>query len=216
MKLRLLVAGSALALLMAAPAFAAVETFTLNQVDPAAGLGSGPFGTITVTENAGALDFVETLNAGFKIHGGNGNHDAFDFDLTGEPGVTISALTSGITRESGTSFSEPPWGNFGYSLDCTGCGAGFGGGLVGPVSFKVTATSGSLSLASLGFNTVGGQNIYFSSDIVNTGGFTGNVGATLTSVTGGVPEPTSWALMILGFGGVGAMLRRRNGAAAFA
>ena len=29
-------------------------------------------------------------------------------------------------------------------------------------------------------------------------------------VTGGVPEPTTWALMILGFGTAGAMLRRRR------
>jgi hypothetical protein len=33
-----------------------------------------------------------------------------------------------------------------------------------------------------------------------------NVGAT---THGGVPEPAAWALMLLGFGGVGAVLRRR-------
>jgi hypothetical protein len=32
----------------------------------------------------------------------------------------------------------------------------------------------------------------------------------------GIPEPASWALMILGFGGAGATLRRRRGAAAAA
>jgi hypothetical protein len=32
----------------------------------------------------------------------------------------------------------------------------------------------------------------------------------------GVPEPTTWGLMILGFGGIGAMLRRRRQAIAFA
>ena len=36
--------------------------------------------------------------------------------------------------------------------------------------------------------------------------------APLTSV----PEPASWAMMILGFGCIGAMVRRRRGAAAFA
>ena len=35
-------------------------------------------------------------------------------------------------------------------------------------------------------------------------------------VTGGVPEPASWALMILGFGSAGAMLRRARKAAATA
>lgn len=30
------------------------------------------------------------------------------------------------------------------------------------------------------------------------------------STSGGVPEPAAWALMIVGFGGVGALLRRRR------
>lgn len=34
--------------------------------------------------------------------------------------------------------------------------------------------------------------------------------------TAGIPEPMTWALMIMGFGGVGAVLRRRRTAAAFA
>jgi len=33
---------------------------------------------------------------------------------------------------------------------------------------------------------------------------------------GGVPEPAAWGLMILGFGGVGALVRRRRGDRAFA
>ena len=37
---------------------------------------------------------------------------------------------------------------------------------------------------------------------------------SLTSLTVGVPEPTTWALMIGGFGIAGAMLRRRRGAPA--
>ncbi len=34
--------------------------------------------------------------------------------------------------------------------------------------------------------------------------------------TAGVPEPATWGLMIMGFGGVGAMIRRRRATAAFA
>ena len=33
---------------------------------------------------------------------------------------------------------------------------------------------------------------------------------------GGVPEPGTWAMMLLGFGGLGAILRRRRGMAASA
>lgn len=35
---------------------------------------------------------------------------------------------------------------------------------------------------------------------------------TIDSVTGAVPEPSSWALMLLGFGGVGGLMRRRHAA----
>lgn len=35
-------------------------------------------------------------------------------------------------------------------------------------------------------------------------------GPSCTITTGGVPEPASWAMMILGLGGVGAALRRRR------
>jgi len=38
----------------------------------------------------------------------------------------------------------------------------------------------------------------------------GNLLDNVTLSTGGVPEPASWALMILGFGGVGAALRSRR------
>jgi hypothetical protein len=35
-------------------------------------------------------------------------------------------------------------------------------------------------------------------------------------ISGGVPEPASWALMIMGFGGVGALVRRRRNKSVFA
>jgi hypothetical protein len=44
-----------------------------------------------------------------------------------------------------------------------------------------------------------------------------NIGPLLTAVTlatlATIPEPASWSLMILGFGGAGAILRRRRTAA---
>jgi hypothetical protein len=202
MKLHLAVAACAVALATSAPAFASTAFYDLSVADPSAGLAAGPYGQVKVTENGGALDFLVTLDGAFRIHGGNDNHDAFTFDLIGAPAVTISALTAGFAREAGTSFSEPPLGSFFYSIDCTtACGAGYPGGFVGPLSFTVTANSGTLSLASLG--TTGG--VYFSSDIVDPNGKTGNVGAIP-----GVPEPATWAMMLLGMGGLGAALRQRR------
>lgn len=52
--------------------------------------------------------------------------------------------------------------------------------------------------------------------IINNGGNYANdsIGVDFTLEGGGVPEPATWALMIMGFGGAGAMLRRRTAVAA--
>ena len=44
----------------------------------------------------------------------------------------------------------------------------------------------------------------------NPGGSSNAVLFSTTPFNGGVPEPATWALMILGFGAVGGMMRRRN------
>lgn len=189
-------------------AFAATKIFDLSLSAASAGLGAGPFGTVKVTEVAGALDFVETLTGGFKFHSGNATHSAFAFDLTGDPAITVSSLSSGFAKATGTSFSEPPFGSFDYAFKCTGCGKGYAGGLSGPLSFKVTSVAGPLTLASLQANAISGAKVYFTTDVVNSAGNTGNVGAIAASSA--TPEPAAWALMIVGVGGVGAALRRRN------
>lgn len=211
MRNTILLAAAALAASTAAPALADTATYSLSVVDPAASLGSGPFGTVTVTENGdGTLTFVETLLGGARIHAGNDNHDAAAFSLVGDPSLTITGLTSGFTTEnlgSGTSDSEPPFGSFQTSIVCTtACGPGYGGGFAGPLSFTVGSSS-ALTLASLGHNVYNGTNIYFTSDLVIANGNTGNVGATLSSAPN-LPEPATWAMMLLGFGASGVAMRR--------
>jgi hypothetical protein len=46
--------------------------------------------------------------------------------------------------------------------------------------------------------------------------FEDDYGHQAFGVGGGVPEPATWAMMIIGFGGIGAVLRRRRVATAFA
>jgi hypothetical protein len=208
-------AVTALVLGAATASQAAVGTFDFTEGGAAAGFSpASSYGTVTVTENGGGLDFSFTPTSPYRIHDGNDNHNAFAFDMDGVAGVVISNITAGFVALTGV--SSPPFGSYGLGLDCTtSCGPGYAGGFAGPLNFRVTAGS-ALTLASLTFNTVGGKNVYFTSDLVASDGDTGNVGATLTGGGGGVPEPATWGLMILGFGGVGATIRRRRQVAAFA
>lgn len=48
---------------------------------------------------------------------------------------------------------------------------------------------------------------------VSDGNFSDNSGAYTITITGSVPEPASWALMLAGFGAVGLAARRRSGPA---
>ena len=41
----------------------------------------------------------------------------------------------------------------------------------------------------------------------------GNYDITFSTLGGGVPEPASWALMLVGFGGLGMAMRRRRAVA---
>ena len=201
-------AALAVTFAVAAPANAVnTETFTFNISGASDNLGAPPYGTVTVTENGGALDFVVTLAAGFLFHTSPNQHDAFAFNLVGSPAITYSNMTSGffaaIPGSGEPPFTQSPFGDFQYAIDCS-CAQG----LAGPLSFTVSAGS-PLTLASLSSLLYNGQNLYFSADVLQTAtGFTGNIGATLG---GGVPEPATWAMMILGFAmvGMGLRLRRR-------
>jgi hypothetical protein len=203
-----------LPLLSLTAADAAVMTYALSSADPTAGLGNGPFGKIVVTEDNGSLDIVETLNSGFRIHDGNSNHNALSFSLFGTPNPTISVTAldggalAGFKLVSASSVSAPPFGTFDYALDCTVCGPGYGGGFVGPLSFKLSANT-ALTLASLQPN----NGIFFASDLVSSadGNPTGNVGAIAA-----VPEPSTWAMLLLGFAGVGFLTYRKRQSVRFA
>lgn len=83
--------------------------------------------------------------------------------------------------------------------------------------------SGNTRQISLGFNATTGANT-FAFDYGALQGFNDeawgldNVSFTaqVSDPTGAIPEPGTWALMILGFGGAGAVLRRQRQATSFA
>ncbi len=73
--------------------------------------------------------------------------------------------------------------------------------------FGFSFTAGNAGALSLEFRSAGGDNI---------GAILDDVSISVTSPTGAVPEPATWAMLIAGFGLVGFTARRRRGAAASA
>ena len=209
--------GVAGLMLASQPALAATQTFTLSVSDPSKFLGSGPFGTITVTENVGGtLTISQSLNPGFGIHDTTAaNHQAFSFSIIGDPLLTFTNLTSGFAVFSNGpgNVSAPPFNDFYTAITCkTACGNG-APGYQGTLSFTVGASS-ALTLTSLRSTVFGGNSVYFASDLVLANGSTGNVGAIARP--GAVPEPATWGMMLIGFAGIGISLRRRRRAEALA
>lgn len=215
MKKYILGAAIAAVSFLSIPASAAAMMFSLTGFDSTSNVGAGPFGTVTVTESAGSLIFSQTLAPGYRIHDGNATHTAFAFSILGDPAVTITNLTAGflaIDLTANSNVTSPPFGTFYTAIDCTtACGSGYAYGFAGNLNFTVSAST-PLTLASLLANTVWNTSYYFTTDVVNAGGFTGNVGATLAVAA--VPEPATWGLMVVGFGMIGAAARSRKTKAA--
>lgn len=221
MKIRHLMVGliAAVAITGASGAASAATTYLLTEDACTGGCIIGPAtnaGSITVTSITGGLHFDLLLAANVYFNQAGQGHESLGFNFTNigsdtfqnfvETDVVGGHPTGGF---GAASFVEPGNGNFNglkYGLDWAGVSNN--GHLtttgIKRVTFDVLGSG--LVLAPTG----NAPPIYFKVDVASifpTGAVrTGIVGATL--VNGGIPEPGSWALMIVGFGGVGAVLRR--------
>jgi hypothetical protein len=189
---------AALAALLAGGLFAVAPAradliFDLNQDFCTGGCGPGGgavFGTVTLHDvSTGVVNVEVKLNdppsAGFVSTGQAGT---FAFDLTGNPNIVVSNLTSGwvTVNTTGNGFSQhmDGAGFFEYTLDChgTACGNGGTSPTLGPLDFTVTAdsiTSSSFVVFSCSQSSSvpcpNPTNSFMAADIIGTNGNTGIV-----------------------------------------
>jgi hypothetical protein len=194
---------AALAVSFAAAAPAHAVDYLLNLTDSQA--GPGPYGQVSVIEAGGGLQFTVTLFNGLKFTD-TGSHFAFSFSLTGAPAITLTPLAGFTLVTNSDGIANSPFGAFDYGLACSICDPNTGG-LAGPLVFTVTGAGATLANIASATNTFNGQLVLFAADAISPTGVTGTVGGG-----GPVPEPATWAMMILGFGmiGVGLRMRRRE------
>jgi hypothetical protein len=197
--------------LLGLTAQANATVYTFSAFDPSSQLNGTPFGSVDVSVlDSDSLRIKVTLNSAYRFHDGNQNHPAFTFETNGVFPVTIENLTAGFSGSGAAegAFDAPPFGsNWDYEITCgAACGAGWGGGFAGPLQFDITHAGGITLAAIASGATYNSLPIYFTADLVQADGKTGNVGAVMTAV----PEPSTWAMMILGFFGVGFMAYRKS------
>lgn len=198
----ILVAAGAVTL--ATAGFADAATYLLSYSDA---FGTGDYGTVDVTGSSSDLHFVVTLDSPYELID-TGSHYAFAMHLGGS-GFALAGLTPQQFTLSTGSISSSPFGGFNLGLNCIACGPGASSPWGSSLTFDITGSN----LSVLAANSYHDHTIEFAADVVGAHGLTGTVGGgTLLTA---VPEPAAWALMILGFGGVGAMLRHRRRQTAF-
>lgn len=168
----------------------------------------GNYGTVTVTENAGDLDFQISLTAAL---GAGADLHEFYFNLDGSPtGVAISS-TQVVNTPFTLALNPPVAGGAGSSFEY---GVNFGNGAGAPGNFVLKTANFTISadqaltLASLSPTSSTSQGI-----VVNVAahvqGTSLVAGATSETVGGVVPEPTTAGLLVLG---LAALASRRRGA----
>lgn len=196
--------------ILAGNAATAQTSYTLNVDYCTTGcLFGGTGGTVTLTQVSSTDVRVSVSLTQVDFH--DQGLTSFTFNLSGVTGtVSITGAPTGFTSTGAV--HEDGAGNFGYSLNCPNCGPQSGGIKTATLTFDVTVSSGTITVADFAQLSSGGSpSAYFAAAVFNTTnshctGVIGSNGSTV-AVNGGsndgsgacagtaVPEPTSLAML---------------------
>jgi hypothetical protein len=191
-----------------------IQTVATDPTNTLASFSSlAAFGAFTVNDIGATGDLLlpdllnsHSLNTSTSAAGGFLDVYVLETDLPAPTGANgfISSMTSNVLT-GGLTFTGSTF------VDATNSGVYAAGvNISGPTTF--TADGGTAKIGSLTPVGPGSYSITEHYHIFAPGA--GNANTTIDVFA--IPEPTTWALMIMGFGGVGAMVRSRRRQAAFA
>jgi PEP-CTERM motif len=209
LKLSTCAAVAAAALTLGASSAAQAVVYNLN-VDHCTGgcaTGSPPFATVTVLQNGANLDFTVQLLDSLVFQKSTA-FDAFAFSFSDK----VATVTSIVDNGPGTFTSSPvATGQDGFGTFKQGIQNTATGGTT--LSFTVLAeTIGNLAVSTI---PPGDTIALFAADVAGGGG-TGNTGNIGGGVVAGVPELSTWGMMLIGFAGLGFAFRQSRRKVSFA
>ena len=202
----LAVGAMAAGLCAASSAQASLQMLTVDFNQYASAVDTTPgevLATMTVKDLAtGGVSVDVTLDDAIYFASTGGPHITFAFNL----GKVISFNDFTFTNPSKSNFNfvlnknaKSPFGSFTDGID--GTWPGTSNHFAGPIDFTIA----DLQVSDFTKNANGYWGIVDVLGSHGTGEAGGNFGVTttITSITPSVPEPSTWAMMLLGFAGLG-------------